>query len=386
MQKKLKVAILVRRFITTGGAERYTVEVTRRIALAHEVHVFAQEWTQENNENIRFHKIPKYFTTPRFLNALVYEFFIRRYVDASFDIIHSHERITKFDVLTIHCPCFKTFLTQKKTNVEKWLAYLLIALSPRKLAYLWLEKKQFTPNKQRVLLAVSHHVKTNVQDNYALPDECFRLAYPGVNIDFSHIHLANRATARLELGIAENELVLLFVGTEFKRKGLDALLQAIALLRPAPIKLVVAGGGDSHSYTDIAKRLGIKDQVIFLGLVSDIERIYALADIFVLPTLADPFGMSFLEAMASGVATIMSSAAYNGCAELIRNGEALLLEHPQNPQEIADALTRLNNVDYRRDLAERGQKLARQVTWANTVEQTLAAYQTVIQTKQMEHN
>lgn len=382
MQKKLKVAISVRRFITTGGAERYAVEVTRRLALIHEVHVFAQEWTLEGNENIRFHKIPKYFNSPRFINTLVFDFFTSRYVDASFDVIHSHERIRKFDVLTIHCPCFKTFLTRKKNKVGKWLAYLSTAISPRKLAYLWLEKKQFTLNEQRVWLAVSHNVKANVQENYALPDESFRIVYPGVSADFNRNHLANRTTARLNLGVAENELALLFVGTEFKRKGLDALLQAVALARPAPFKLLVAGGGDSHSYTIIADQLGIKDQVIFLGLVSDIERIYVLADIFVLPTLSDPFGMSILEAMASGVATITSCAIYNGCAEIICNGEALLLEHPQNPQEIADALSRLIDDDYRHDLAERGQKLAHQITWASTAKQTQAAYQAVMQTKQ----
>lgn len=382
MQKRLKVAILVRRFITTGGAERYAVEVTRRLAIIHEVHVFAQEWTPEGNENIRFHKIPKYFNSPRFANALAFDFFTSRHVDASFDIVHSHERVRKFNVLTIHCPCFKTSFTRKKNKIKKWLAYLSAAISPRKLAYLWLEKKQFTLCEQRVWLAVSRNVKANVQENYALPDECFRIAYPGVSADFNRNHLADRTAARLDLGVAENELALLFVGTEFKRKGLDALLQAVALARPAPFKLLVAGGGDRRSYADIAEQLGIKDQVIFLGLVSDIERIYALADIFVLPTLNEPFGMSILEAMASGIPTVTSCATYSGCAEAICNGEALLLEHPQNPHEIADALSRLIDDDYRHNLAERGRGLARQITWENTAEQTLAAYQTVIQAKQ----
>lgn len=382
MQTKLKVAILVRRFTTTGGAERYAVEVARRLALIHEVHVFAQEWTLEGNENIRFHKIPKYFNSPRFLNALVFDFFTRRDVDASFDIVHSHERVRKFDVLTIHCPCFKTFLTRKKNNMERWLAWLSTAISPRKLAYLWLEKNQFTPNKQRAWLAVSHYVKANVQESYALPDECFRIAYPGVGTGFNQNPPANRTADRLNLGVAENELALLFVGTEFKRKGLDALLQAVALARSAPFKLLVAGGGDSRSYAATAEQLGIKDRVIFLGLVSDIERIYALADIFVLPTLNDPFGMSIMEAMASGVPAITSCAAYNGCAETIREGEALLLEHPQDPQEIADALSLLIDDDYRHDLARRGRKLARYITWENTAKQTLAAYQAVMQAKQ----
>lgn len=381
MQKKLKAAILVRSFITTGGAERYACEVTRRLALTHEVHVFAQEWTLEGNENISFHRIPKYFNSPRFVNALVFDYYTGRVVDASFDIIHSHERVRKFDVLTIHCPCFKTFLTRKRNKLAKWLAYLSIAMSPRKLAYLWLEKKQFTLNRGRLWLAVSHNIMANVQENYALPAESFRIAYPGVSADFNRDPIANRNAERLSLGVAENELALLFVGTEFKRKGLDALLRAVALTRPASFKLLVAGGGERTDYVSLAEQLGIRSQVVFLGLVSEIERIYAIADIFVLPTLNDPFGMSILEAMASGLPVVTSCAVYNGCAETIRNGEALLLEHPQDPQEIANTLIRLMDKDFRRDLAVRGQELARQISWDNTAKQTLEAYQAVMQSR-----
>ncbi len=381
IEKKRKVVVLVRRFITTGGAERYAVEVTRRIAMMHEVHVFAQEWTTEGNENISFHKIPKYFNSPRFLNALVYDFFTRRQIDASFEIVHSHERVRKFDLLTIHCPCFKTYITRKKLKISKWLAYLSAAISPRKIAYLWLEKIQFTENPQRLWLAVSNSVKANVQENYALPDENFRITYPGVSADFNKTRSESRSAGRLKLGIAENELAVLFVGSEFKRKGLDALLRGVALTRPAPFRLFVAGGGDSRSYESMAEQLGIKNQVVFLGLVSGIENLYALADIFILPTLNDPFGMSIIEAMASGLPVITSSALYNGCAETIRNGEALLLEHPQDPEQIANALNKLLDGNYRQELSRLGKALAQQITWENTASQTLAAYESVINAK-----
>jgi glycosyltransferase involved in cell wall biosynthesis len=71
-KKRLKIAILIRNFVTTGGAERYAMEVTRRLAKDHEVHVFAQEWTYYGNEKIYFHRIPKYFERPSFLNQLVF--------------------------------------------------------------------------------------------------------------------------------------------------------------------------------------------------------------------------------------------------------------------------------------------------------------------------
>ena len=61
------------------------------------------------------------------------------------------------------------------------LVWFSVALSPRKLAYLWLEKKQFTYNRKRLLIAVSENVKKNVQANYLLPEDYFGMAYPGVD-------------------------------------------------------------------------------------------------------------------------------------------------------------------------------------------------------------
>ena len=381
--KKLKIAVLIRRFITTGGAERYAVEVARGIAVEHDMHVFTQEWTLEGNEKITFHKIPKFFTKPGFLNMLIFSFFTSKYLDESFDIIHSHERVTRFDILTIHCPCFKTFLTQEKRCWKKIILWFSIALSPRKMAYLWMEQQQFTYPKQRLFIAVSKKIKSNVQESYALPDNCFGIAYPGVNADFGIIEMTegDKNMMRAHLGVDNNDIAVLFVGSEFKRKGLDNLLKGIALIKRSDLKLIIAGNGDQQKYARLAEKLGIKENVIFLGLVKDIERIYALADIFILPTLCDPAGMSPLEAMASGVATIISCSKYAGSAEQMLNNEALLLENPDNPQAIADSLLKLMDRSYRQYLGKKGRELANQLTWANTTKNTLSVYYKILELK-----
>src|SRR4030066_1438280 len=141
-QKRLKIAILVRNFIKTGGMERYCVEVTRRLALRHDVHVFAQEWRWDGDEKITFHRIPKFLTKPSFLNLLLFSYFTHKKIDNSFDIIHSHERVTHFDALTVHCPCFRTYITDEESPLKRMLIWLAIALSPRKMAYLWLVNRQ----------------------------------------------------------------------------------------------------------------------------------------------------------------------------------------------------------------------------------------------------
>ncbi len=378
--KRLKIAILVRRFITTGGMERYCVEVTRRLARNHDVHVFAQEYIWEGPERITFHRIPKFFTKPSFLNLLVFSFFTRRSLDESFDIVHSHERVTHFDTLTVHCPCFRTHIAKEKRWWKKVLIWSSVLFSPRKMAYLWLEKRQFAYHDRRLLIAVSKKIKENVRETYHLPDGYFSLAYPGVDSEpLKRAHNSeNRERMRAGLGIGEEDLIVLFVGTEFRRKGLDTLLEGFAVIHGNNMKLLVAGGGDPRGYQRLAGRLGIGDRIIFLGLVDDIENVYAMSDIYILPTLSEPAGMSPIEAMAAGLPTVLSSAKYAGSAELITNNEAIILENPEQPQEIARSLTRLMDGKTRSDLGKRGRQLAEQLTWERTTEETLKVYERIV--------
>jgi glycosyltransferase involved in cell wall biosynthesis len=385
-QEKLKIAVLIRDFVPTGGAERYALEVTRRLAQKHDVHVFAQEWSFQGDEKITFHKIPKFLTRPSFLNQLLFSYFTRKSLDDSFDVIHTHERVTHFDVLTIHAPCFRSLVTRQNSWWKRLFIWFSVGLSPRKLAYLWLEKKQFTYNEERLLIAVSENVKKNVQTNYDLPDEYFRLAYPGVDrgMAIKRGSEGNLQELRSKLGIAQNDLIILFVGTEFKRKGLDALLKGFALMPRSSIKLVIAGGGGGklENYITLAEELGIEKHVIFLGLVSNVEELYAISDVYILPTLSDPCPMAPIEAMLAGVATIMSCSQYAGTAEHIKSGEALILEDPKDPDEIANSLRKLMDEGYRRELSEKGRQLAEELTWERTTEDTLSTYYEVLERKE----
>lgn len=384
-QKKLKIAVLIRDFVSTGGAEKYALEVTRRLALDHDLHVFAQHWSFEGKEKITFHRIPRLFIKPSFLNQLLFSYFTRRSTDRSFDIVHTYERVSHFDVFTIQSPCFRSLITQQTSLWRRMLVWLSVFTSPRKMAYLWLEKKQFTYDKGRLLIAVSENIKKNVQDNYSLPDDFFRLAYTAVDGDLAIKGGNNnrKKELRSQFGIAEDDLVILFVGTEFKRKGLDALLKAAASMHRSNIKFVVAGGGGGklEEYTKLAEKLGLGNDIIFLGLVRNVEELYAMSDIYILPTLSDPCPLSPLEAMASGVATIMSCSKYAGTAELIKNGEALILENPKEAQEIANALLRLMDESYRKELKEKGRRLAETLTWEKTAEDTLSTYYEVLERK-----
>lgn len=383
---RLKVAVLVKRFVPTGGAERYALEVTRRVALRHDVHVFAHEWSFQGQENITFHKIPKFANKPNWLNQLLFSRDSRRGVGNGFDIIHSHEKVTHFDLMTIHSPCFRSFMTQEKSPLRRGFLWFSVALSPRKRAWLGLEAKQFAYHHERLFIAVSENVKRDVQSNYPLPDESFRIAHPGVdmtvktNIDAG----AERKRLRSELGLSPEDLIVLFVGTEFKRKGLDSLLSALPLVRDSNFKLVVVGGGGGkmNRYRKLVRKLGLAERVLFLGLVGHVGELYSLADAIILPTLSDPWAMAPLEAMLCGLPAALSSSDYCGAAGYLKNNEALIIRDPADPRQIAEALRQLLDPSVRAELGRKGQVLAAELTWEKTTESTLNAYYEVLRRRQ----
>lgn len=378
----LKIAVLIKRFLRTGGAEKYAMEVVRRLAVDHEVHVFAHEWSFDGPEPITFHKIPRVCRKPAWVNQLFFSYFCRKAVGGGFDVVHSFEKVPTFDVMTVQSPCFKSAHLDAQGSWAQLLDRLRMVLSPRKLAWRWLEARQFADDGVRLIIAVSENVKRNVQACYRLPDDSFRLAYTGVDVPrITRVYSRQELDAvRAQYHVLDGDVVVLFVGTEFKRKGLDALLQGVALAPRGRLKLLVAGGGGGKLdyYKRLTDTMRLESEVRFLGLVQDIERIYPIADIYILPTLADPCPLAPLEAMAAGVATIMSSSEFNGSAELIRQGEALLLSNPRDPQEIAQALMTLMDSRVRQELAEKGRQLVRQFTWDKTAAETLSAYWAVL--------
>src|SRR5262249_30372478 len=143
---------------------------------------------------------------------------------------------------------------------------------------------------------------------------------------------------RAELGLAPQQPVVLLVGTGFKRKGVDVLLDVWRREPPGGAALVVVGN-DQHlaAYTRTARNL--PGPIVFTGPRRDVERLYAVADAFALPSLYEGCPVAILEALASGVPVVTSSAT--GAPELLVGALAeLLVDDPRDADAVADRLRR----------------------------------------------
>ena len=369
----MKIALLLRRFITTGGAERYAVEMVRRLAAVHEVHIFAQEWDHDP-AGVIFHRVSRPFKKTRFFNHWWFSWRTAK-LARGFDVVYTHERVTQFDVMHIHCGTFIGGLKDPALSAKKisrWQTRLKVLTTPAIWAYRWLEKIHFHFQPSRHWIAVSEMTKAEVQRFYHLPDASFTIAHPGVEPAAINLPEA-RAARRQRLGVADDEILLLFVGSEFRRKGLDGLIAALAQLKNKGVKLVVAGGGDPTLCQKQAVEVGVDEKIIWAGLVKNTAEYYAAADIFVLPTLYDAGPMSPLEAMAHGCPAIFSCTAYAGMAEMIADGEAVLLNNPKDPVEITGAIEKLMIPTEREKYIRKGYALAEKLSWDRAAQLVEAA-------------
>ena len=115
-----------------------------------------------------------------------------------------------------------------------------------------------------------------------------------------------------KLGIPKDSIVFLSVGELIKRKNHKTVLQAIAKLRMPEIKYVICGQGKLDTYLrGLAERLGISEQIVFMGYREDIMEIYPIADVFLFPSRQEGLPMALLEAMANGLPVICTDIRGN---------------------------------------------------------------------------
>jgi glycogen(starch) synthase len=170
-----------------------------------------------------------------------------------------------------------------------------------------LEREQQGIRSATRVIAVSQHLRQQLIDRYSADPRRVRVIYNAV-----------RPSERLAK-IDPTRRVVLYVGRLAAMKGLDTFLRAAARVAPQfpDVLFVIAGEGSEYSrLVLLTAALGIGDQVMFLGKVSDEEREILLAgsSVFVLPSVVEPFGIAALEAMAAGVPVIISKTS--GVAEI----------------------------------------------------------------------
>jgi len=179
--------------------------------------------------------------------------------------------------------------------------------------------------------------------------------------------------------VGPEDKVVLFLGRLTAQKGPEHFLAAarkVVDVYPA-VKFVMAGSGDLMAQTiEQAARLGLGDKVLFTGFLQgpDVERIFAMADLYVMPSVSEPFGIAPLEAMSRDVPVIISKQS--GVAEVIDH--ALKVDF-WDSADLADKMVAvLRHPPLAATLRQRGMVEVAQLTWADAARKICDVYGTVL--------
>jgi glycosyltransferase involved in cell wall biosynthesis len=220
---------------------------------------------------------------------------------------------------------------------------------------LTMERWAFKPDRAGRYIAVSANIASELGRHYAVPPEAITVVPNGVDAHEFRADPETRARVRSELDIEENELLALFVGGDWSRKGLRVAIEAVSLSRKWT--LLVVGAGDSTGYQGLAKRLGAR--AIFRPSTRVVQDYFAAADAFVLPTKYEGFALVTLEASAAGLPILTTPAS--GARSLIELAGAALLD--ESPEAFANDLERLSDASVRQAAATRSAEAATHFGW-----------------------
>ncbi len=293
-----------------------------------------------------------------------------------FDIVHAHDWMvvpsaseakhytTSKMVLTFHSFEFKrsqgsqTLESRMIESLEWWGSY-----------------------ESSKIIVCSNSMRRDAEQRFNLSPRKISVIPNGVDQDRIKIDFDYDRT-RERYGVYWGEQMILFVGRLTSQKGCEYLIRAMPqILSRHNAKLIVVGDGPSRSYLESeVSRLGLSGRVRFTGFLSDQEMVKLMksADVLVVPSIYEPFGIVALEAMAAGVPVVASDV--DGLSEIIKHEVNGLKVFPHDPLSIFWGVDRVLSDHSLAESLKRGGKesIEKEFSWSIIADKTVDLYKSLI--------
>lgn len=331
----MKIALALFEYFPYGGLQRDFLSVAIQLRdRGHDVVIFVSEWLGERLEGVQYVRIRRHGVSNH-ARSLSFSRKFEKQSREKFDVRIGFNRMLGLDYYFAADPCYAAWHAP-----EEWRRWL-----PRYRAYLALERDLIEGSQTR-LFYLSPQQKQDYQACYSIADERFILVPPGIDPHY-RLNAAGdpewRTQHRQSLGLEESDHVLLHVGSNFRLKGLERVINAMAGLPDRfreTTHLLVIGQDNIRPFQHRAMELGLSQRVHFLGARDDVHEWMRAADVLVHPSDYESAGMVIVEAIASGVpAVVTSSCGYAFHVEASEMG--LVIPMPFDGEILVDAIRRM---------------------------------------------
>lgn len=223
------------------------------------------------------------------------------------------------------------------------------------------------------IIAVSRRTKAVLVDRYNLPEDKIEVVYNGIENGPANPDI------KIPPKIAKDDKIVLFLGRVTMQKGPEYFIQAAKRVLDIMdnVKFVVAGTGDKiQELIEMAARAGIGPKVVFTGFLrgDDVEKVYKMADVYVMPSVSEPFGIAPLEAISHDVPVIMSKQS--GVSEVIEH--ALKVDFWDTDEMANKIIAVLRHPPLGATLREHADLEVRKLTWEGAAAKCLVVYQDAV--------
>ncbi len=255
-------------------------------------------------------------------------------------------RIPGADFYFVADSCMALWMPKK----HSWLALHLL---PRYRVYLRQEAEICAPDSPTRLMVIAPSQKREYQQAYGLPDERFVALPPGMDPRCGHPAdaSARRLAKRRELGLSDDELVCLEVGTNLWRKGVDRSMAAVVaqMTLGRKIRFLLVGGDGQDGVRSMAEQFGLCEIVQCLGPRDDVPDLLLAADVMVHPAREEGTGTVLIEAIAAGLPVICTAVC--GFADYVAASGGRVVPEPFEQTALNEALA--DCLEHRAELSRR---------------------------------
>ena len=301
----MRYAFCIFKYFPYGGIQRDGFKIAQTLVQrGHEVRFYALSWEGEIPPWVEFVEVPVKAVSRHTLYGRFQEWVQRHLAGSPVDLVFGLNKMTGLDAYFAGDSCFEE---KARTQRSWWYRQM-----PRYRFFASTEYAVFRRLGATQVLTISDVQTPLFQRYYRTPDERLHALPPG--IDPSRIAPPNAAAIGVELrqefGVAEDERLLLFVGSGFKKKGLDRVLRAVASLPRSLVqktRLFILGADNFDPFERMAKRLGIVDRLRFFSGRYDVPRFFFASDLLLLPAYDENTGTVILEAMVAGLPVLTTA-------------------------------------------------------------------------------
>ncbi len=370
-----------------GGIARHCYGLAKALARnGHEVYVITLDFpgapSYEEMDGVKVYRTATELGHPNFITwVLLFNHFMeKRIADISqqvkFDVLHVHDWLTamvgislnhhmkKPMVLTVHSTEFgRSGLHNPDSftidGIEWWATY-----------------------EASKVIVTSGSMKRELCDHFHVPLEKVEVIQNAIDLTKYQVSI-DRWSVRRSYGVDPNEKLILCVGRLVPQKGTEYLIQAIPLIiqRYPEAKFIIVGEGWYKDHLEnLAQSTGYRWKALFTGFIPDSDLVALLmsADVLVVPSVYEPFGIVALEGMAAGVPVVASQIG--GLAEVIEHDRTGVLVYPRNPESIAWGVDRvLSDPNYSRFLTQNAREMLQKTySWEAIAMKTIKVYKEVL--------